>query len=138
MAWIGTVSYGVFLWHLPLLKAIAHTPAYDWVGGRPFPSLWITIVPLSLLAGWLSYVLVERPAIAWGRRIGVQAENTPGAGLDGGGLSPVAASSPWRLRRPRSRGRWRWEPVTSLAAPTSIGDSVWRQDAATSLAVVLR
>jgi peptidoglycan/LPS O-acetylase OafA/YrhL len=67
--WLGDVSYGVFLWHLPLI--LAARPLTAWVGERTtagYVVLCTLVLPSSLLLGWLSRRLVEQPAIAWARR----------------------------------------------------------------------
>jgi peptidoglycan/LPS O-acetylase OafA/YrhL len=56
IVWLGTISYGIFLWHHPIvLQAAAHYPeaSIAWLG---FVSLAITIV---CAAG--SWYLLERP-----------------------------------------------------------------------------
>jgi peptidoglycan/LPS O-acetylase OafA/YrhL len=66
---LGDVSYGVYLWHLMFIGFAMTT--LHW---RPDASTWAFVrmvafaLPLSLLAGWLSMVLVERPAIRWARK----------------------------------------------------------------------
>jgi peptidoglycan/LPS O-acetylase OafA/YrhL len=62
MSWVGRISYGVFLWHHPLLEPLAEAGAGDLISGAPFASFAIALVPLSLLCGWLSYVVIEKPA----------------------------------------------------------------------------
>ena len=53
---LGLISYGTYLWHVPLL-AFAR---YVWFG--PLPALAIvTLIVASVLLGWLSYRLIERP-----------------------------------------------------------------------------
>jgi peptidoglycan/LPS O-acetylase OafA/YrhL len=60
----GTISYSLYLWHLPI---------YLWtVRAIPDSSLGVKVlvaVPASVLAGWLSYRLVEvRVLASWRRR----------------------------------------------------------------------
>jgi peptidoglycan/LPS O-acetylase OafA/YrhL len=61
---IGTVSYGLYLWHVPVLW---------WLRARgllpldPIPALPVVLAP-SLLLATISWICVERPAIAWARR----------------------------------------------------------------------
>jgi peptidoglycan/LPS O-acetylase OafA/YrhL len=59
---IGLISYGVFLWHVPLM-----TEVVKWGGQKPFfADFWPVLfwsVPLTFAAAWLTYVLIERPLI---------------------------------------------------------------------------
>ena len=61
MLFIGTISYSVYLWHIPILNWILRY--LDSVGVQG-DRLWWLIgfgVPLSFVAGSASYYLVERP-----------------------------------------------------------------------------
>ncbi len=64
LAWTGVVSYGFYLWHVPLLLVLRSN------GLLPLSTLGATLValPPALLLGWLSFRFVEAPAIAWSRR----------------------------------------------------------------------
>ena len=69
LRWVGTVSYGVFLVHYPLLLFARTTLDFEHDGSRSaFVALTAFVVPASLLAGWLSWLAVERPALNWARR----------------------------------------------------------------------
>lgn len=57
---VGTVSYGLFLWHVPLilwLRSEGLLPSEPLTAG-------LIVLPLSLLVAALSWRLVERPVIA--------------------------------------------------------------------------
>jgi peptidoglycan/LPS O-acetylase OafA/YrhL len=72
LSWIGKISYGIFLWHLPLLEALhvrfvspLHLPM-----AQSFAVLTLLIVPLALLLGWLSWRWIEVPALRVARSLG--------------------------------------------------------------------
>ena len=60
--WLGRVSYGVFLLHLVVLALAFDVLDLDFFAGR-FWTLMGIVVPVSLLAGWVSLKLVEEPAL---------------------------------------------------------------------------
>lgn len=67
LTYVGTVSYGVFLWHLPLMFAVRQFLGLDVFGF----GFWITVVltlGLSLIVASLSWFLLEAPIQAWARR----------------------------------------------------------------------
>ena len=71
MAFLGEISYGIFLWHLLVLELVAL--ALDvWLGPRlvayPFLLMWPAVIAGSIVLGWLSWIVVERPAISWSHR----------------------------------------------------------------------
>ena len=66
IAAVGTVSFGLYLWHVPVLL---------WLRGNALLPLSpagavLVALPVSLLLAAVSWRLVERPAIAWARRPG--------------------------------------------------------------------
>ncbi|MCP5069312.1 MAG: acyltransferase [bacterium] len=63
LSWVGKISYGVFLWHHPLLMAMVKRGVGEWIPGHPFLSFGLAILPVSLLAGWASFRLIEEPAM---------------------------------------------------------------------------
>jgi peptidoglycan/LPS O-acetylase OafA/YrhL len=64
LAWVGLVSYGVYMWHVPILlfsRSIGVFPHSYLV------RVSVLLVPVLLVAA-ASWYLVERPAIAWAGR----------------------------------------------------------------------
>ncbi len=59
LVWSGVVSYGVYLWHLPLIMVANDL---GLLPGGIGPRLAI-VTAAALAAGWASWVLVERPAM---------------------------------------------------------------------------
>ncbi|CAB4928724.1 unannotated protein [freshwater metagenome] len=73
LAAAGLVSYGLYLWHVPVLlwlRAHGLLPQHTW--GAVLVGL-----PVSLALAALSWRLVERPAIAWCRRTHLFGANRP-------------------------------------------------------------
>ncbi len=89
LAGAGIVSYGLYLWHLPILLAVRSAGLLP----EPFAPRLAVVLVLSFLAAWLSWRLVERPAIAWShRRVGHRrARRAPPAG---GRVALVSPRSP--------------------------------------------
>ena len=64
LAAVGVWSYGVYLWHVPLLL---------WLRGNDLlpasgPLAFLVVLPLSLAVAAASWRLLERPAQSWARR----------------------------------------------------------------------
>jgi len=55
--YLGTISYGIYLWHLPVLMPLKKL---EWL--EPWRALWITITITCLLAS-LSWYWIEKPLI---------------------------------------------------------------------------
>jgi peptidoglycan/LPS O-acetylase OafA/YrhL len=58
--WLGSISYGVFLWHLLVLEGIARLVGIPLFGGHML-FLLISVLVVSVGLGWLSRVAVEDP-----------------------------------------------------------------------------
>lgn len=69
LAWLGTISYGIFLWHEPVLIAVARHGGRTWLGGWPLVSLTLATLPPVLVLAWLSHRLVETPALRFKNRL---------------------------------------------------------------------
>ena len=55
LVWLGRISFSVYLWHKPIIEALPQMSTASRVA---------IVVPASLVAGWLSYVVVERPLLS--------------------------------------------------------------------------
>ena len=63
MAWLGQISYGVFLWHIFVQLALVRIAGLrtGTLGVKGFLILLPISLGITVLLAWLSYVLVERP-----------------------------------------------------------------------------
>jgi peptidoglycan/LPS O-acetylase OafA/YrhL len=64
LAWVGLVSYGVYMWHVPLLLFEQSVGVFPHAYAL---RLVVLLVPVLVVAA-ASWYLVERPAIAWAGR----------------------------------------------------------------------
>jgi peptidoglycan/LPS O-acetylase OafA/YrhL len=66
--WLGQISFGLYLWHTPILSVVNEWVADDRVPGSA-PARLAVVAVLSLAAAQLSWVVVERPALALANRV---------------------------------------------------------------------
>jgi peptidoglycan/LPS O-acetylase OafA/YrhL len=59
MAWLGTISYGIFLWHFQIAERLAHA----WWPGVGLAALTAATLVASVTAGAASFYAIERPAL---------------------------------------------------------------------------
>jgi peptidoglycan/LPS O-acetylase OafA/YrhL len=69
LAGLGTISYGVFLWHFPITLKVADWNPLLGVPHAALAGIVAITVPLVLLLATASWFLVERPALNLGRRL---------------------------------------------------------------------
>ena len=74
LRWLGKISFGLYLAHMPILLALAHPLT---IGFAPFAGRWTSallcsgiITLVSVGAGWLLWWAVDRPAVMLTRRVG--------------------------------------------------------------------
>lgn len=73
--WLGDISYGVYLIHLVIITCFARLVSMPG-GSMGAVVVWLlAVVPLSILWGYLSARIVERPVRAWASRWGAR-QNT--------------------------------------------------------------
>ncbi|MBJ7328856.1 MAG: acyltransferase [Solirubrobacteraceae bacterium] len=73
--WIGVRSYGLYLWHLAVLIQLDRWDVQDRIGTVGFVLVGSAV---SIGLGAASWSLIERPAIAAGRRAGKRIAARPG------------------------------------------------------------
>lgn len=80
LAWLGLVSYGFFLWHLPILVKIGDTGAFSVPGVPRTVEVWVMGFLLTLPCAAASYYLLERPLLRLKHR---RRERATARGLSG-------------------------------------------------------
>lgn len=66
--WLGLISYGIFLWQLPVLIALIDIGALDWWPVHRFPVLLVGTFVGTVICAAISFYVLERPLMRWGRR----------------------------------------------------------------------
>ncbi len=61
LAFVGTVSYSLYLWHAPLFQFAHRSGLPQWPPTAGLLPLALVLVPVALLLAWLSYRLTEHP-----------------------------------------------------------------------------
>jgi peptidoglycan/LPS O-acetylase OafA/YrhL len=95
LVFIGKVSYGVYLFHLLVISALAHLlhAPYGTVLSLPTELVEVALAfALSVLVAWVHYRLVEARAMAWREKIGRSASprHAPPAEFDVAGEADLA------------------------------------------------
>lgn len=87
---VGRWSYGVYLWHLPVIELL------DPVLPRSGPGGWLLLTSVTLAVsvalGAATFAWVEEPAIRWSRRYRPDRRSHPGATTDA--ATPPLVTSP--------------------------------------------
>ena len=61
LLWLGTISFSIYVWHEPIMLALHHSHDLIRQSYGAFPTDAAVVVALSILAGWVSYTLIQRP-----------------------------------------------------------------------------
>jgi peptidoglycan/LPS O-acetylase OafA/YrhL len=63
LAWLGLISYGIYLWHFTLMSWLSDRGAQEWLPGLGMPSLTLAATAFSVVCAAASYYLVEKPLL---------------------------------------------------------------------------
>jgi peptidoglycan/LPS O-acetylase OafA/YrhL len=67
---VGTVSYGVFLWHYQWIARVQDWGGFEWFRSARTLSVFVIVLALSLATAAASWLLVERPLLRYKNRVG--------------------------------------------------------------------
>jgi peptidoglycan/LPS O-acetylase OafA/YrhL len=65
LAWLGLISYGIFLYHGPLVLWLAEQDADTWIPGSGYLSMLSVAVVMAVACAAASYYLLERPILGF-------------------------------------------------------------------------
>ncbi len=68
MVWLGTISYAVFLWHLPVMFAVQSGFGLALFGGHFWLLIGVTLV-VTIPTAAASWYLLEHPVLSWAHRM---------------------------------------------------------------------
>ena len=75
LVWLGEISFGLYLWHFPVVRVLDHllgAQLESVIGSLAALGLYLAItIPLAAI----SYYLVERPVMGWGKHAFVGAQS---------------------------------------------------------------
>jgi peptidoglycan/LPS O-acetylase OafA/YrhL len=98
VAWLGLVSYGLYLWQGGVVLELWRRGARDWVPGAPFIVMALATLAGSAACAALSYYVLERPLMRWKRPSARPAATpgTAGAAASARALAPDSGPGPPR------------------------------------------
>jgi peptidoglycan/LPS O-acetylase OafA/YrhL len=76
---VGTISYGVFLWHYQWIARLQEWGGFDWMRSARTLSVFVMVLGLTLVTAGASWLLVERPLLRYKDRLGGRRTGTPPA-----------------------------------------------------------
>jgi peptidoglycan/LPS O-acetylase OafA/YrhL len=66
LTWLGEISYGFYLWHLPLVFVFVRLGVVQRFPRSPFLALTLCVFAGAVVCGALSYYFIERPLLRLG------------------------------------------------------------------------
>ena len=61
LAFLGTISYSLYLWHYIVFQIASRSGFVQWMPVKGIAALALVLVPIVLVVAWASYRLTERP-----------------------------------------------------------------------------
>ena len=68
LVWLGHVSFGVYLWHFQVMRALVLLFPDAWDSLASSVLALMLVIPATLVLAALSFYCVERPLMGWGKR----------------------------------------------------------------------
>jgi len=65
LAWLGVISYGIFLYHHPIMEALVGSDLSEAWDGFPMLGLTLATLAFAVACATVSYYVVERPIMRW-------------------------------------------------------------------------
>jgi peptidoglycan/LPS O-acetylase OafA/YrhL len=81
LAWLGLISYGIYLWHATMLELLARWGWTDVHVVHPYVDWLVGGIAATVVVAALSYYVVERPALSLKRLVGRRDPSPPGEAL---------------------------------------------------------
>ena len=68
LVWLGHVSFGIYLWHFQVMRAMVLLFPDAWSTPEQSGLALMIAVSVTLVMAALSFYLIERPLMGWGKR----------------------------------------------------------------------
>ncbi|MDT8408487.1 MAG: acyltransferase [Wenzhouxiangellaceae bacterium] len=68
LVWLGEISFGVYLWHYPVLKVLDIGFGEVWTTPALSAMALAICLVLTLMLAAISYYMIERPVMGWGKQ----------------------------------------------------------------------
>ncbi|HTU14409.1 MAG TPA: acyltransferase [Solirubrobacterales bacterium] len=91
--YLGLISYGIFLWHFPVMVGLARIGVGEIWPAMSYPLFAMASFAVTVALAAITYRLVERPMMTWSRRRGTGRAGDPEASVPAAALPAAATRS---------------------------------------------